>query len=313
MADLLILTREDVERLLDFDALLDGVRQALIELSAGRTSVPPRNAAFTDDGLLGAMPGYLPGAGLAVKLVTVFDKNEDRGLPSHQAVIMLFDPSSGVPLALMDGTHITAVRTAAAAAVAAKVLARQDTRVLAIVGSGVQAGTHLDAFARGFSPAEIRVAARDRSRAEALASRSPSAVVVDTFEAAARDADIVCCCTNADLPIIRHEWLKPGAHVSSVGRGAEVDPETVDAADVFVEWLGAVTSPVPAGAAELQGLDPSRVTEVGAVLSGASPGRTSPEQLTLYKSTGHAVEDAVAAGLVYRQAVAQGIGQRVEL
>jgi alanine dehydrogenase len=313
MPDILVLDGATVERLLDLDALSAALRDALMELSAGRASVPPRNAAFSSAGLLAAMPGYLPGAGMAVKLVTVFDENGKLGLHSHQALIMLFDPETGVGLAMMDGTYITAVRTAGAAAVAAVALARPESTTLAILGSGVQARTHLDAFTRCFDLAEIRVAARNLVGAQEVADSRPVGRVCASFEEAVRGADIVCCCTNAMEPILRREWLAPGSHVSSVGRGAELDAETVAAGTVFVEWLGAVTNPPTAGAAELQGIDPATVTEVGAVLAKTARGRVSPEQITVYKSTGHAVEDAAAAALVYARALSEQVGARVRL
>src|SRR5581483_8228562 len=250
------------------------------------------------------MPGYLPGAGLAVKLVSVFDGNAAHGLPSHQAVIMLFDETTGEPVALMDGTHITAVRTAASAAVAARALARDGASTLAILGAGVQGASHLEAFSALFDVTDVRIASREPSSAQNLATAHPLARAVDSFEAAVRDADVVCCCTNAETPVIHREWLAAGTHVSSVGRGAEIDGPTIQEGTVFVEWRGAVTSPPPAGAVELQGCDPDRITEVGEVLAGSAPGRVSADQLTVYKSTGHAVEDAAAAALVYRNAKA---------
>jgi ornithine cyclodeaminase/alanine dehydrogenase-like protein (mu-crystallin family) len=131
---------------------------------------------------------------------------------------------------------------------------------------------------------------------------------VGSFEEAVRGADVVCCCTDAGEPVIRFGWLSPGAHVSSVGTGFELDPETVARGSVFVEWRGAVENPPPAGARELQGLDPAPITEVGEVLSGAHPGRRSDDEITVYKSTGHAVEDAAAASLVYQRARTRGVG-----
>ena len=138
---MLVLTRREVEELLDLDELLDALAAAHAELSAGDASLVPRVAAFAADGLLGAMPAYAPSAGLGCKLVTLFPENRDR--PTHQAAIVLFDPANGTPVALMDGTYITAMRTAAAAALAARLLARPDARVLAILGTGVQARSHV--------------------------------------------------------------------------------------------------------------------------------------------------------------------------
>jgi alanine dehydrogenase len=311
LGELLYLSRADVERMLDVDAMLDALARALVVFSSGVTSVPPRGVARVGErGLLGAMPGYVPGIALEVKLVSVFPANHGRGIPSHQGLIAVFDEDTGTPLVVMDGAYITAMRTGGTAAVAARALARDGASVLAILGAGVQGASHLEAFPRIRDFKEIRVASRDRAKAAALAARHPLARVADSFEAAVRGADVVACCTDAREPILRREWLKPGAHVSSVGGtfGPEIDKETIAAASVFVEWRGAVTSPPPAGAVELQGLDPAAVTEVGEVLAGTKPGRRADGEITFYKSTGHAVEDAAAARLVYDRARAEGAG-----
>ncbi len=316
VAELLYQTRQEVEDLLDVDAMLDALRSAFIKVSEGLASVPPRNAARVGErGLLGAMPGYVPGAALEVKLVSVFPGNHGSGVPSHQGLIALFDEEVGTPLAVMDATHITAIRTGGSAAVAAAALARDDARVLAIVGAGVQGWSHLETFPRVRDFAEIRIASRDAAHAAALAARHPGAVTAPTIEEAVRGADVVACCTDARSPVIRHDWLAPGAHVSSVGGtfGPEVDAATVAAARVFVEWRQCVTNPPPAGAIELQGLDPDTVTEIGEVLAGRRPGRRSAGELTLYKSTGHAAEDAATARLVYDRALAAGVGRRLPL
>jgi len=315
MRELLYLSQADVESLLDVDAMLEAIAKALILFSSGVTSVPPRTAARAPDGLMGVMAGYVPGVALEVKLVSVFPGNHGHGVPSHQALIALFDEKDGTPLALMDGTHITAIRTGGTAAVATRALARQDSSVLAILGAGVQGGSHLDTFPHVRNFKEIRVASRDHAKAAALAARHPKARVAASFEEAVRGADVVACCTDAREPVIRRAWLKPGAHVSSVGGtfGPELDPETVAAGKVFVEWRGAATNAPPAGAHELQGLDASTITELGEVLAGMKPGRTSDHDITIYKSTGHAVEDAATASLVYARALAEGAGRRLPL
>jgi len=315
MGDLLYLSRADVERLLDVDAMLDALASALVAYSSGLASAPPRMAVRVERGLLGVMPGYVPGVALESKLVSVFPGNEEHGLPSHQGLIALFDEKSGAPLALMDGTYITAIRTGGTAAVAARVLARQDASVLAILGAGVQGRSHLETFPRVRDFGEIRIASRNSGRASDLAASNPRARAALSFEDAVRGADVVACCTDAREPILHREWLKPGVHVSAVGGtfGPELDAETVRACSVFVEWRGAVTSAPPAGAHELQGLDPNSVTEVGEVIAGTKPGRRSADELTLYKSTGIAVEDAATAGLVYERAVREGAGTRLPL
>ena len=315
MAEVLVLSESEVDRLLDLEQLLAALGDALASYSAGRASVPPRVAAWAPDGGLAAMPVHLPGVALGAKLVSVFPGNHDRGRPSHQALIALFDPADGTPRAVMDGTRITAARTGGAAAVAAGALARPDAAVLAILGAGVQGRSHLDAFPLVRDFREIRVASRTPGRAEALAAAHPAAHAVGSFEEAVAGADVVCCCTDAREPILEAGWLAPGAHVSSVGGtfGPELDPATVRAGRVFVEWRGAAANPPPAGAHDLQGLDPDTLTEVGEVLAGTRPGRTTPGELTVYKSTGHAVEDAAAADLVYRRALESGAGVTVSI
>lgn len=313
---MLYLSRHDVEALLDVDAMLDALRRAFLQLSRGEVSVPPRTAARAEaGGLLGVMPGYVKGVALEAKLVSVFPENHAAGLDSHQALIALFDDRTGTPLAMMDGSYITAIRTGGAAAVAAGALARSDARVLAILGAGVQGWSHLQTLPRVRDFAEIRIASRNPEHAKALAARHSKACVARTFEEAVTGADVVACCTDAREPVIRRAWLSAGTHVSSVGGtfGPEVDAETVAASSVFVEWRGVVSNAPPAGAHELQGMDPEKVTEVGEVLGGARPGRRSPGEMTFYKSTGHAVEDAAAARLVYDIALEKKIGLELSL
>jgi ornithine cyclodeaminase/alanine dehydrogenase-like protein (mu-crystallin family) len=308
---MLVLSRAEVRELLDLDLLLDRLERVFVELSAGRASVPPRIAASTERGLLAAMPGYADGV-LETKLVSVFPQN--RNLPSHQATISIFDDDTGHPLALMDGTEITAVRTGAASAVSTRVLARPDARVLAVLGAGVQGRAHVEAAKRIRDFDEIRVASRTFARAQELAAEV-GGVAVESFEEAVAGADVVSACTDASEPVLSAEWLSPGTHVTSVGasrEGPELDRATVTAGLLVVESRVAF-EPYPAGAYELQGLDPGSAAELGEVLAGTHDGRASAEQITVYKSMGHAVEDAAAAGLVYGRALEHGMGTEVAL
>jgi alanine dehydrogenase len=296
----LVLDQNAVAGLLDVDLLLERLGRTFVELSAGRASVPPRIAAFSPDGLLGAMPGYVDGV-LAAKLVTLFPGHE----PSHHALIAVFDAETGTARAVMDGTHITAVRTGASSAVATRALSREDSRVLTILGAGVQGRSHLDAARRVRDFDEIRVASRNHEHAQAFAEET-GATAVESFEVAVRGADVVCCCTHAAEPVLSREWLSPGTHVTSVGAaldGPELDPETIRAGLLCVESRVAF-SPPPAGSFELQGLEPERAVELGEVLAGTRPGRTSEDEITVYKSMGHAIEDAAAAALVLERASA---------
>ena len=312
---MIVLTRSDVEALLDLDELEAALARAHAELSSGQVSMPPRIAAWAGEtGLLGAMPAYLPSAGLGCKLVTLFPGNTDR--PTHQAAIMLFDPETGTPIALMDGTYVTEARTAGAAALAARLLARSDATVLAILGTGAQARAHVHAFTGVRDWSEIRIAGRDHGKAQELAAEVGGATAAASFEDAVRGADVVAATTHSPEPVVRLEWLGPGTHVSSVGAtqtGGEVDPAIVAAATLVVETRAALAPP-PAGASELAGLDESAVhAELGELVSGVRTGRTTPVETTLYKSVGVAVQDLAAAALVLAAAQERGTGLTIEL
>jgi alanine dehydrogenase len=313
---MLVLSRRDVEELLDLDELVDALAAAHADLSGGRVSMPPRTAAVVDEqeGLLLAMPAFLPSGGLTCKLVTLFPRNADRA--THQAVVCVFDPETGTPEALIDGTYITAARTAAGSALATRLLAREDSRVLAILGTGVQARSHALAVPRVRPFDEIRVAGRDPARVSAFADEI-GAVAAVSYEAAVRGADVVAAATHATKPVVRREWLSPGVHVNSVGvnpRGREVDEETIAAAALFVESRDAAFAPPPSGAPELAGIDPARVrADLGELVAGTAQGRRSREEVTLYKSVGVAVQDAAAAALVLAAARERSAGREIEL
>jgi alanine dehydrogenase len=314
----IFLSEAEVRELLDLDELVDGLADAHKELSAGDASMPPRIAAMVQEreGLLGVMPAYLPSAGLACKLVTLFPQNTDRH--THQAVIVVFDPENGTPLALMDGTYITATRTAAGSALATRLLAREDAQVLALLGTGVQARSHVRALPRVRAFTEIRIAGRDRARTEALAQQVGShARAVSSYEEAIRDADVVAATTHSTQPVVRREWLSPGVHVNSVGlnpAGREVDEATVADALLVVESRDSALAPPPAGAPELIGVSPADVhAELGELVAGTKPGRSSQDQITLYKSVGVAVQDVAAAALVLAAARGRSMGRAIEL
>lgn len=320
---MLVISREEVEARLDLDELIDALAAAHAEFSAGRASMPTRIAAHVAerDAILAAMPAYLPSAGvLTTKLVSLFPANAGSALPTHQAVIVAFDPETGEPRALLDGTAITAIRTGACSALSVRLLAREDASILALLGSGVQARSHARACARVRRLREIRVAARDRDRAQALAAELTAELAVDAravsdYEEAVRGADLVAATTHSPEPVVQRAWLKPGAHVTSVGvnpHGRELAGEVVRDALVVVESRAAALAAFPAGSNDLlwpirDGLvgDGHIHAELGEILAGSKPGRTSPEQLTLYKSVGIAVQDAAAVAVVLR--TAQGL------
>jgi ornithine cyclodeaminase/alanine dehydrogenase-like protein (mu-crystallin family) len=326
----LLLSREDVEALLDLDALIDALADAMANLSAGRASVPNRVAAFVPerDGLLAAMPAYDPAnAALTTKLVSLFPRNAGTALPTHQAVIVAFDPVLGEPVALLDGTYITAMRTAAGSALSARLLARPDASVLAIIGAGVQARSHAQALPLVREFTEIRVWSRNPSRTRVLvddlAAEGLPVVAAESNEQAIAGAHVVCAATHAVEPVICRDWLSPGTHVASVGYnppGREVDDATVADAYVVVESRAAALAPAPSGSTDLTEPISKGIiaadhvkAEIGELILGTQPGRSSDTEITLYKSVGVAVQDAAAAAQVLAAARSAGVGREVAI
>lgn len=330
---MLFLDRNEVESLLDPDQLIDSLAEAMIDLSAGRVSMPARNVVQVAPkggprGLFAAMPAYLDSSKtLATKLVSVYPENESRGIPSHQAVVLVFDAATGTPVAMMDGTSITAARTACGSALATRLLARPEARTLAILGAGVQARSHAGAIPRVRKIDELRIWSRSPQKAQALARDVAAELgiavrVTPTLKESLAGAEIVCATTHSAEPVVVGEWLSPGAHVNSVGlnaEGREVDEGAIAKSTIFVETRDAALAPAPSGANDLlwpvqKGLvSRERMIEIGEVLSGVRPGRTEPTEITLYKSVGVAVQDAVAAHLVLTAARERGLGREVAL
>jgi alanine dehydrogenase len=307
--ELLVLSRAEVEGLLDLGQLLDALRDGFEALTAGEVTAPGRNElTMRDEAFLLGMPGRLRDGIMTVKVVTVFESHD----PSHLATIGLYDQRTGACRAFIDGTYITAIRTSAAAAVATDLLAREDARTLAIVGAGVQGEAHLQALTREREWAEIRVWGRREDRARGLAARHQATPFAGVEEAVA-GATVVCIATPATEPVLHRDWLAPGAHVNSVGystAGRELDPALVRDALVVVESRESALAPPPAGSTDLE--EAQDAIELGELVAGR-PGRTGSEQLTLYKSVGVALEDDAAAALVLRRAEELGLGTVVEL
>ncbi|MFI6551386.1 ornithine cyclodeaminase family protein [Streptomyces prunicolor] len=308
----LLLGDADVKRSLAYPELITELRVAFIDLSSGRAHAPAPAIAETDAGDLEALPAATSGA-LAVKAITVFPGNHNLGLPSHDGLVVLFDRSTGTPIAVIGAGALTARRTAATTAMATDRLRPAGARVLTIVGAGVQAHSHLAALTEMYDYEEIRVVDQHPQAADRLAAEHAGARVVLSREAAVRGADVICLCTSTDRPIIDRSWLTGPVHVNSIGFGAgpEVDAATIRDARIFVESRARALLPPPSGAHELVGVDPKEVTELGEVMSDPTPGgRCGPEELTVFKSTGNAIEDATAANIVYRNALALGLGAR---
>jgi ornithine cyclodeaminase/alanine dehydrogenase-like protein (mu-crystallin family) len=308
---MLILTAIDVRNSLDPVALRQALASGYEALSEGRADIPVRTMTRSAEGLLGAMPGYVEGVGLGAKLVSVFSGNAPRGLPSHLALVALFDENTGVPLALMDGEVITEMRTSASAALACDLLAPADARILTIVGAGVQARGHLTALSKLRPWAEIRLANRTVANAQSLAARHCGVTVYGDIDEAVRGADVVACTTDSTTPLFSPASFS-GRHLSSVGLHLEIPPDLLEGAEVVVQTRSAVHTPPPNGPVAVQGMDPGAVTELGEVVAGRRAGR-SGDRMTAWLSVGNAMEDVVAARLAYEVATENGLGQTISL
>ena len=312
---MLYLSHQEVDQLLDPHELLAVLEDGFKALSSGQLNVPPRNQSIAPKGILVGMPAYMPGQHLSVKLVTVFHENHRLGIPAHRATITLFDSETGTPLAFMDGEHITAMRTAAGAILSAKYLARAGSRSLAIIGAGVLGHAHLSMIQTLVGIEEIWIASRNPAHAQALAALDSRARTVDSVQQAVSRADIVCLCTSSSEPVLQKGWIIDGAHVASVGYrppGGELPRDLIESSHIFVESKIAFDPP-PVGCSELQGLDRKFGTELGEVLLNHGTGRSNKTEITIYKSMGHAMEDLVAANLVYQKALKQNIGKTLDL
>ncbi len=306
----LVLAEHDVERLLTMDACIEAMDEVLRALALGELFQPLRSVARPPDapGLIGLMPGYRGGerSAYVLKEIVITPDNPTRGLDAHQGAVLLHDGATGKLVAILNASPITAIRTAAVSAVATRALARPGARRVAILGTGVQGASHEAALRSVLGPeAEI-------------GSWSPR--LGGSPEELVRSADVVCTCTNSREPVLQREWLQPGTHVNAVGSSVpssrELDAETVAAATLFVdrrestlnesgEYLVAMAEGAISGPAHI-------AAEVGEVLVGAHPGRSSDEELTVFKSLGLAVEDLAAAELVVARARAEGVGVEVE-
>ena len=298
VSDIVVLDERAVEQRLHFPELIPAIAEALAALSSGRVVQPVRAVlpVASHHGFFGVMPAYAGGSGaLGAKLVTFYPENV--GIHTHHAVIVLFKAETGEPLAVMDGRLITEMRTAAASAVATQHLARADAAVLAILGSGVQAKSHLAALRRVRSFKEVRVWSPRHAPAFA---RQHGVQAVATAADAVRGADVVVVATSATTPVLEGRWLSPGTHVNAVGatrpEWRELDDDLVTRSRVFVDSREAAlreSGDVIAARSE--------VTEIGAVVAGVAPGRRDAREITLFKSVGVGVEDVAAAALVLQQ------------
>ncbi len=323
-----ILDGSEVERLLPMSECIDVMEQALTTFARGGAVLPLRSMMRLPDrpGLLGLMPGWLgEPACFGLKVVSVMPQNHGTGFDSHQGAVMLFEVEHGAPIAIFDGSSITAIRTAAVSGAATRALARPEAGDLAILGSGVQAATHLEAMRAVRPLRRVRVWSRSLANALAFAERQSQRFglkVEACAEAhdAVRGADLICTTTAAREPVLYGEWIAAGAHVNAVGAcfpaARELDTEAVRRARLYVDCresarneAGDFLLPRAEGAIG----DDHIVAELGELFDGRAPGRTHPEQVTLFKSLGIAIEDLAAAHHLHRKAEAAGAGLSVEL
>ena len=294
-----IIDEDAVRGLLQMKDLIPAMASALADLSSGKAVQPVRMALPVADhkGFMGVMPAY--NGALGAKIVTFYPNN--KGIHTHNGVILLFRPETGEPIAMIDGRLITEMRTAAASAVATDLLARQETAVLSILGSGVQAHSHLEALRliREFS--EVRV--WSPRNAKFFADVHDGVRVTNTAEEAVRGADVIVVATSSMTPVLQGKWLSPGAHINAVGanhpKWRELDNDALAASKIFVDSREAAM--VESGDVIAAG---HIFAEIGEVVAGVQPGRESDDEITLFKSLGQAVEDIAAADLVYRRSMA---------
>ena len=305
------LSEMEVEKYLDPKELLAGLEDGFRGLELGEVQSPPRpKLSVAGKGFCLAMPAWRPGMQLTVKIVNVFDGNLEIDLPNHLALINLFDPNTGATSCIMDGTYITGIRTAASAVLSARLLSRRESRIATVIGAGVQGREHLRLLPLLRDFERINVCSLRVEDAQKLAALSEIARATTDVEAAVRESDIVCLATHSPTPVIRSEWVKVGAHVSSVGYSpphGELPKDLASRHHLFVETRDAF-QPTPVGCGELAGLDASTGTTLGEVALGRKPGRLSNAEITVYKAMGVAMEDMVAANLAYQKAKRQGGG-----
>ena len=305
--------REEVSRRLTYDVCIPIVRDAMIALSAGETMQHLRTILPLSEGrLFGIMPGAMgPHAPFGAKLISVFHENFAKGIQSHQGLVLLFDPESGAPVCVVHAGEITAIRTAAASAAATHVLARRDSTRLALLGYGEQAATHARAISHIRKLESITVWGRHPDRAQAFAAAMQTELgmpvtAVSSVESAVAEADIICTVSSASEPILKSIWVKQGTHINCVGSSHAVPIEIDDNLVVRSRYIADSRASVLAAGAEFlhakaAGLigDAHIVAEIGEVLSGKIEGRRNPEEVTLYKSLGHVVQDLATAWHLY--------------
>jgi ornithine cyclodeaminase len=321
---MLLLTEADVRVLLPMQDLIDAMQTALASYSTGQVQQPLRTImeVGASRAFLGLMPAYIPGSGaLGTKLVTVFGGNAALGLPTHLATIILFDSETGALRAIMDGRYITEARTAAVSAVSVRLLAREQASTLALIGSGVQAHSHLEAISLVRPLKEVRVWSptpehRQQFAADARSLTEATVIPVSDARTAVADADLIVLVSSAREPVVQSEWVADGAHICAVGAcrpdQREMSTDLVRRGRVFVDSrsgalaeAGDIVIPLKEGAFEAGHI----AGELGELAAGRIGGRSKSSEVTIFKSLGMAVEDVAAAHLTFERAAERGLGR----
>ena len=324
--EVLWLTEEEVRSLLTIDDAIAAVHRAFLDHGMGKTQMPPKSYLYfsSHNGDLRTMPAYLEGQDLAgVKIVNVHPGNQEMGLPSVMALLILNSPQTGEPLAVMGATYLTSMRTGAAGAVAARYLARKDSRVVGMIGAGAQARTQLSGLSSQFAIEEVRVfdsfADRARSFMEDVQGLMNCHCITVSGPKEACECDILVTTTPSRRPVISDEWIRPGTHINAIGADApgkqELPSILLKRATVVVDDLaqavhsGEVNVPLSEGS-----LRPEEIYgQIGEILAGKKPGRTSDEEITIFDSTGLGIQDVAAGHVVYEKALKTGVGKRLKL
>jgi alanine dehydrogenase len=325
---MLVLSEKQVQSLIDIDELISTLEKAHVQYSTGKAVMPVRLVVPLPkiQGRITSMPGYLnEDKALGMKVVTYFQQNPTRGLPAILATIMVFSAETGKLMATMDGSYVTAIRTACASAMATRALANPHTPMLGIVGAGVQARAHIQALSRVRKIERIKIYSPSGASAAGVKKDMEPTVkiaidVAGSAEEAVREADLVVTATTAKEPTVKPEWLKAGAHINAVGSHRpdlrEIDGATLARSKIVVDSREAIMAEcgdILLALREKSIGEEAIHAEIGEVLAGTKPGRSGAGEITLYKSVGIAIQDVATANLVYRKALEQGVGTNVDI
>lgn len=327
--NLLLLSAADVVEALPMAEAIEGLKAAYAQLSTGRAIMPLRSRIDVPGmGTSLVMPAYLEqNAALAVKVVSVFPQNVERDLPVVNALVMVLDVTSGQPVAVMEGGALTAIRTGAGSGAATDLLARQDAQCVAIIGTGVQARTQLEAVCTARPIQEVRIFSPDRRQAELFAQEMagkgpiPAAITIsDDANSAVQGADVICTATTSSTPVFDGRLIRPGTHINGVGSFTpemqEVDLVTVLRSRIVVDSRAAALAEAGDLIIPLENGDMTEAhiyAELGEIVAGQRPGRESQDQITFFKSVGVAVQDAAAAAITLKNALNWGLGTSISL